>query len=143
MIQSIIMNKKIKRICRCCGKSFYIYRCALNQVGRPGKYCSKKCYWLDMCNRKGKECSHWKGGKHKTKIGYILIKVYNHPFSNSIGYYPEHRLIMEKHIGRYLKPTEEIHHINHIKNDNRIENLMLCNNKSIHMRNHKNNLHST
>ena len=71
---------------------------------------------------KGKRHVQWKGGRVKTVSGYIWIHCPNHPRSNH-GYVYEHRLVMEKYLGRYLKNSEIVHHVNHVRNDNRIENL--------------------
>jgi hypothetical protein len=38
-----------------------------------------------------------------------------------------HRVIMERHLGRKLLDTEEVHHINRNPLDNRIENLQVMN----------------
>jgi len=76
----------------------------------------------------------WKGGKFIDTDGYVLIKKPGHPFSNNQGYVREHRLVVEEQIGRYITKKEVVHHINHIKNDNRIENLRLKANQSEHIK---------
>lgn len=48
----------------------------------------------------------------------------------------EHRIIMEKWLGRKLSAKEVVHHKNHIRTDNRIENLQLFNTHAEHIRIH-------
>ena len=86
---------------------------------------------------KGPKHFNWKGGKKKTLEGYILIKKWEHPFCDKNGYVYEHRLIVEKYLKRYLKSKEKCHHINEIKDDNRIKNLMVFANHGYHIAFHR------
>lgn len=81
----------------------------------------------DETKQKIRESHTVKGvGHKKTRAdGYIAIYFPDHPKSNKDGYIMEHDLIMECYIGRWLNGDEVVHHINGIRNDNRIENLKL------------------
>lgn len=71
----------------------------------------------------------------KTKKGYIKVYSPYHPFAKN-GYVLEHRLVVEKKIKRFLTPEEVIHHIDEVKSNNDIENLMLFENNKAHMKFH-------
>lgn len=70
-------------------------------------------------------------GKIK-RDGYWYIYKPKHPNSGKQNYVAEHRLVMEKHLGRYLTKIEIIHHKNGIITDNRVENLELIKSAGIH-----------
>lgn len=93
----------------------------------------------EQSKRKISEANRQNGEGHKKlrQDGYIKVYFPEHPYSSSDGYIMEHRLVMEKKIGRYLNADEVVHHINRVRADNRIENLMLMTKKehcSLHMK---------
>lgn len=86
-----------------------------------------------MSQRAGKENSNSKHFERATGIikkykgpdGYIRYYLPEHPNCTKSGMIMAHRYIMEQHIGRLLSEVEKVHHINGIKDDNRIENLQI------------------
>ena len=83
--------------------------------------------WQSL-SQKGNLNPTWKGGKYLHKAGYVYVWLDdNDPMrimTNS-SYVFEHRLVMARFLGRPLLPSEEVHHKNGVKADNRIENLEL------------------
>jgi len=69
----------------------------------------------------------WKGHRRKRNDGYIESKA----DENSIYFVRnlEHRIAMEKYLGRKLRPDEIVHHKNGIRDDNQPENLQLTTRK--------------
>ena len=153
MITKTIWVRVDRAICECvcdnCQKEFI--RTRAKTIRSNKHFCSLKCRDLYkkanpeyqvIANQKrsealkGSKSYLWKNGKRKY-TSYVALYKHNHPFSNKAGYIMEHRLVMEKIIGRYLRPEERVHHINEIKYDNRPENLMLFSTDAEHQRYHK------
>jgi hypothetical protein len=81
----------------------------------------------------GEDHPGWKGGRTVDKSGYILVYQPKHPNCNSNGYIREHRLVVEKSIGRYLTDTEVIHHVDDDPANNALENLVLYETNAKHL----------
>lgn len=104
---------------------------------KHGKPRSARCY--SCSNRIGRtkymeENGNWRGGRRRQIDGYIMRTLpLDHPLremTTNMGQVREHRIIMAEHLGRPLKTDELIHHLNGVRSDNRIENLMLVSNKN-------------
>ena len=92
--------------------------------GQPMKYIAGH-----HLREKTGELNHgWKGGKHEHH-GYTLIREPEHPRSVS-GYVPEHILIAEKALGKFIKLPHVVHH-------HTPEQLVICENPGYHLLLHK------
>lgn len=76
-------------------------------------------------NTSGHLNAAWRGGRMFDKDGYVLLWMPEHPEANRHGQVREHRIVMEKMLGRPLTREEVVDHRNDIRDDNRPENLRL------------------
>lgn len=114
--------------CPGCGAERWVCYGGRTKESYPCKKCVGKTH-------RGERSYQWKG-RIANGSGYVDVWLSSDDFfypmtksksvSNSGGYVLEHRLLMAKHLGRCLHNWEIVHHINHDRKDNRIENLMLC-----------------
>lgn len=105
-------------------KTLFCIEC--NKPFLTTRYCQKFC--SRECGIGGNRNGNWNGGRCITVQGYVKVFAPGHPHATR-NLVSEHRLVMEKHIGRYLTREEVVHHKNRIKSDNRLENLELMTHK--------------
>ena len=106
-----------------------------SMFGKRHSKATKRKISLNHADFNGENHPNWKGGRKSSK-GYILIWSKSHPNCDNCGYIQEHRLVMEKHLDRYLTKEEVVHHENEIKTDNNLKNLKLFKNNSEHKKHH-------
>lgn len=100
-------------------------KCSINNCDNDAvcrTWCTKHYHRMV---RYGDPNENRKPGRSITRSGYVRIWMPEHPYAQSGHYVNEHRFVMEKALGRYLRKNETIHHKNGIRHDNRIENLEL------------------
>lgn len=137
----------IKKSCENCGEEFYTYpsvnkkSCSVHcsrEVIKKENYNRYKCN-CEVCGEEflpkrqkegGRFCSYACSGKSNRKervdrSGYWFVCKPEHPRASAQGYVGEHTLVMEKHLRRYLVDGEVVHHRDHDRKNNSIENLQL------------------
>jgi hypothetical protein len=108
------------KTCEECGSTFHPSRNA------AGRFCSPSCYY------------DWKvpvGTVRAGDRGYTITKVPRGTLGaklagNRKGHWMwTHRFVMQQAVGRVLERHETVHHINGVRDDNRLENLELWHRK--------------
>lgn len=101
--------------CDFCGNEFERHECHI----REHNFCSQNCHveWQRIYT-KGAMATRWKGGVH-IQDGYIFHK------QEDGSYKAEHRLVVEKALGRPLRSDEIVRHLDENKQNNHIDNLIV------------------
>lgn len=155
MIKKCIICKNLFKITgelniekrKCCSRECGNIHKSLKFIGKGNPFFGKKHSIITSKRMKksrskffknGGKSPSWKGGERVATDGYKLIHTPNHPFKDFNNYVREHRIVVEKQIGRYLLKKESVHHIDEIKINNIPENLIAFTSESAHQRFHFN-----
>lgn len=106
------------RLCVCCGNAFRVEKAEAIKSGR-GRFCSRAC---KQEAQRGVERKRVGSISYTRTDGYVVVK------SGINQEQLQHRYVMEQALSRKLGSNEQVHHINGVKSDNRLENLRLMTN---------------
>jgi len=82
---------------------------------------------------RGHRNTWWRGGRLVDADGYILVYCPDHPHRSAHNKVREHRLVMEKKLGRFLDPKEVVHHIDGNRANNHPDNLAMFRSNADHL----------
>lgn len=114
--RGIYYRTRIEVACSVCGEIIIRHRSSI----KKDIFCSRGCYAKHLSvSMTGDLHPRWNGGIYSPG-GYVFVRTNGR-------YVQKHRQVVEEHMNRPLKSDEIIHHVNGIKNDNRIGNLQVVN----------------
>lgn len=109
----------------------------LGREYRPGQKIVNKVLKRSDCELRptgapGERNGSWNGGV-RYDGPYVLELRPDHPHATASGYVRKHRLVMEEKLGRYLTPTEVVHHKDDNPANNHPDNLELYADNATHI----------
>jgi|GEM_PF-3057884 len=92
------------------------------------RICAARQAKITAPSPKGSASSAWKGGRRIDGHGYVKVHVPGHPFADSTNYVREHLFVVTQAFGEeYVRSSGGVvHYINGDKQDNNLENLIVC-----------------
>jgi hypothetical protein len=118
-------------LCKCgCGQITSVATRSRNKMRTNTE--SKLVKGLHLDYVVGHNINSFTNGISHTSLGYVLIKMPDHPRSRSNGFVLEHIVVAEKKYGRFINKPEVVHHIDENPKNNNPDNLMLFANNTEH-----------
>ncbi len=120
-------DKKVaSKVCKNCGKDFTIPECWLKKFKNAGQYCSRECWHETQRANGGTHGGRKRAGWGQGAGVFTDSHGYVHEYDpQRQRYVRQHRLVMERMLGRPLEKWESVHHKNSKRAENGPENLEL------------------